>query len=308
MAGKAEIFVGVLNDGVVIGAGAASISDQFTTGNSGMTLLSQSGQTGAVLADVTAITSLAGPYAPIVSLPANVIAGTITFMKISMDLRDGQQLNDSDVVSLVGNTAGAIATMAVLAGAGAASVGVLTGISIGAGLYTIYNSDAMAALTMKASEFFKADVSGQTSDYSFAPDMSIVSNQDIVSKYNNRAMSLNWDVDTDKVSYSNVRGPSVGWAPPFEDDLLPSFPPLPVPDAPEEDWNIDISFGDKLCFDSDSYVGGGEALAFDPVGCLVVGSDGYSITIDYSLESELTWDDRANIIFADPTNSFYLCK
>lgn len=82
MAGKAEIILGVINDGVSIGSSATAVADQFVTNQSGMVLLNQSAQTGAVIASVTSVTKLAGPYVPIINMPANIMAGTITFMKI----------------------------------------------------------------------------------------------------------------------------------------------------------------------------------------------------------------------------------
>ncbi|MDQ0122349.1 hypothetical protein J2W17_001294 [Pseudomonas lini] len=78
MAGKAEIFVGVINDGATVGAGAGAgataVSDQFFVNGTGMVLLNQTAQT---------------------------------------DIRDGAEFKTGDVVSLVGNVAGVIATMAV---------------------------------------------------------------------------------------------------------------------------------------------------------------------------------------------------
>lgn len=42
MAGKAEIILGVINDGVSIGSSATAVADQFVTNQSGMVLLNQS--------------------------------------------------------------------------------------------------------------------------------------------------------------------------------------------------------------------------------------------------------------------------
>ncbi len=117
MAGKAEIFLGVVSDGVTVGSGATAISDQFLVNGDGMVLLNQTAQTGAVIASVTSVTKLAGPYVPIVSMPANMVAGTITFLKIGVDIREGAGFQRGDVISLVGNVAGVIATMAVLGAA-----------------------------------------------------------------------------------------------------------------------------------------------------------------------------------------------
>ena len=77
MAGKAEIIVGVVNDGVTVGSGATAVADQFLVNGTGMVLVSQTAQTGAVIASVMSVTKLAGPYVPIVSMPANIVAGTI---------------------------------------------------------------------------------------------------------------------------------------------------------------------------------------------------------------------------------------
>jgi hypothetical protein len=59
MAGKAEIIVGVVNDGVTVGSGATAVADQFLVNGTGMVLVSQAAQTGAVIASVTSVTKLA---------------------------------------------------------------------------------------------------------------------------------------------------------------------------------------------------------------------------------------------------------
>ncbi|KAB0501771.1 hypothetical protein [Pseudomonas moorei] len=63
---------------------------------------------------MTSVTKLAGPYVPIVSIPANMVAGTITFLKIGVDVRNGKGFSYGDVISLIGNVAGVIAVFAVL--------------------------------------------------------------------------------------------------------------------------------------------------------------------------------------------------
>ncbi len=39
MAGKAVMFVGVVNEGVTVGSGATAVSDQFIVNGTGMVLL-----------------------------------------------------------------------------------------------------------------------------------------------------------------------------------------------------------------------------------------------------------------------------
>ncbi|MQU45094.1 hypothetical protein GHO26_27115 [Pseudomonas helleri] len=106
MAGKAEVIVGVINDGVTVASGATAISDQFVTNNQGMVMVSQTAQTGAVIASVMSVTKLAGPYVPIISMPANIVAGTITFLKLGIDVRDGREIEGGD-----GRSQGASATV-----------------------------------------------------------------------------------------------------------------------------------------------------------------------------------------------------
>ena len=110
MAGKTEIIIGVINDGATVGSGATAISDQFIMNSQGMELVSQTAQTGAVIASITSVTKLAGPYVPIISMPGNIIAGTITFLKVGVDVREGREISPGDVLSLVGNVAGIIGT------------------------------------------------------------------------------------------------------------------------------------------------------------------------------------------------------
>jgi hypothetical protein len=43
MAGKAEIIVGVVNDGVTVGSGATALSDQFVVNGTGMVLVESNG-------------------------------------------------------------------------------------------------------------------------------------------------------------------------------------------------------------------------------------------------------------------------
>ena len=101
MAGKIEIIIGVIDDGVIVGSGAVAVSDQLVTNNEGAALLTQSAQTGAVVASVTSVTKLAGPYVPIISLPGNIIAGTITFLKVGMDVKAGREVKKGELYSLL---------------------------------------------------------------------------------------------------------------------------------------------------------------------------------------------------------------
>jgi hypothetical protein len=86
------------------------------------------------------VTKLAGPYVPIVSIPANMVAGTITFLKIGVDVRDGKGFSYGDVISLIGNVAGVIAVFAVLVEAPFIVIGTASVVGVAAGLYSISDS------------------------------------------------------------------------------------------------------------------------------------------------------------------------
>ncbi|KPU57555.1 hypothetical protein AN403_1924 [Pseudomonas fluorescens] len=266
MAGKAEIFVGVVNDGVTVGSGATAISDQFLVNGNGMVLLNQAAQTGAVIASVTSVTKLAGPYVPIVSMPANVVAGTITFLKIGVDIRDGAGFEKNDVISLVGNVAGVIATMAVLAAAPFAVVGTASVVSIAAGLYSIGVSKTVENLAMSAADFFRNNPADSYVDYVWAPDMKLVHRDILGASYNNYMLSFNWSPETGELvpsAFSTVSENSGGGG-----FVPPTNPVVPVP-PPEIVPVVTIGpleFGNENAGKDDNG---------DEYGCCTGGSDGY---------------------------------
>lgn len=266
MAGKAEIFVGFVNDGVTVGSGATAVSDQFIVNGEGMVLLNQAAQAGAVIASVTSVTKLAGPYVPIVSMPANMIAGTITFLKIGIDIREGRGIETGDVLSLVGNVAGVIATMAVLGGASPALIVGMGATTIITGIYSIVGSEIYKAITNNAADFFKSNPSVYYFDYVCAPDMKIVHKDALRAEYNNQMLSCNWMSETGELVLSSAPVPDeggggVGFVPPTN-PVLPTPPPDTVPV---------ITIG-PLDF-GDGNTGGDDNG--DEYGCCTSGSDGY---------------------------------
>lgn len=274
MAGKAEIIVGVLNDGVTVGAGAAAVADQFIVNSDGMVLLNQSAQAGAVVASVTSVTKLAGPYVPIISMPANIVAGTITFLKIGIDVREGEGISDGDVVSLVGNVAGVIGTMTVLAGASAGLVGFFTLVSVSAGLYSIRESQSVDKIIKSARDFFVNNPSDNYLDYVCAPDMRIVDRNTIRMAYANMMLSCNWKSDTGELLPSSVvvpdepdkRGGGGGGSGFISGTYSPPGPTIPSPAPPPHDVaNVGISI----------IVAGKTYDAGDQYGCCTGTSDGY---------------------------------
>ncbi|MBV6827265.1 hypothetical protein [Pseudomonas sp. PD9R] len=210
MAGKAVIIVGVVNDGITVGSGATAVADQFRVNGTGMVLLNQSAQTGAVIASVTSVTKLAGPYVPIVSMPANIVAGTITFLKIGIDIRDGAEIKVGDVISLVGNVAGVIAIMAILGGAAPALVAGLAIVTIITGVASIVGSEIIKKITTNAAGFFNDNPMDSYLDYACAPDMQIVHRNTLRDAYANQMLSCQWISETGELQAAPIAFPDEG--------------------------------------------------------------------------------------------------
>jgi hypothetical protein len=141
-------------------------------------------------------------------MPANIIAGTITFLKIGVDIRDGAKINRGEVLSLVGNVAGVIATMAILGGAAPwiiASLGIIT---IGAGLYSIWETATYRKITIRARQFFKYKTSNSFLDYVCAPDMRIVHRNTLRNAYGNQMLSCRWISETGELQAFPIAVPN----------------------------------------------------------------------------------------------------
>ncbi|QPL32950.1 hypothetical protein [Pseudomonas fragi] len=207
-------------------------------------------------------------------MPANIVAGTITFLKIGIDVREGEGISDGDVVSLVGNVAGVIGTMTVLAGASAGLVGVFALVSVSAGLYSIRKSQSVEKIIKSARDFFVNNPSDNYLDYVCAPDMRIVDRNTIRMAYANMMLSCNWKSDTGELLPSSVvvpdepdkRGGGGGGSGFITGTYSPPGPTIPSPAPPPHDVaNVGISI----------IVAGKTYDAGDQYGCCTGTSDGY---------------------------------
>lgn len=261
MAGKAEIILGVINNGATVGAAATSVADQFLVNNSGMVLLNQTAQAGAVIASVTSVTKLVGPYVPIINMPANIVAGTITFLKIGIDVKAGRELKSGDVVSLVGNVAGVIGTMTILVGASPWIIGFFTLVSVGAGLYSIRNSEVFSKVVKSAGDFFKKTSSNNYLDYMCAPDLRIVNKGVLKKNYANKMLSCHWMSTVGKLLLSSLDVPGG-----TRSVMGAVIPPAPLIIPRDHDvGNVKL----KLVINGNTYDAG------DQYGCCTGTSDGY---------------------------------
>ena len=274
MAGKTEIIIGVINDGATVGSGATAISDQFIVNNQGMELVSQTAQTGAVIASITSVTKLAGPYVPIISMPGNIIAGTITFLKVGVDIREGREIRPGDVLSLIGNVAGIIGTFAILVGAGSNLVVGIAVVSAGVSLLSIINSETLGRLMKSAGDFFNSNPSSNYLGYFCAPDMRFVDRDALRWEYSNMMLACILSaedgellphsvvVPDKKVYYEGGGSGEVGFG---GGSVGNSSGAMSVSPSPHNVGNVGISI----------IVGGNTYDAGDQYGCCTGTSDGY---------------------------------
>jgi len=274
MAGKAEIIIGVINDGATVGSGATAISDQFIVNNQGMELVSQTAQTGAVIANITSVTKLAGPYVPIISMPGNIIAGTITFLKVGVDIREGREISPGDMLSLVGNVAGIIGTFAILVGAASGFVAGVALVSTGTGLLSIIKSETLGRLMKSAGDFFSNNSSSNYLGYFCAPDMRFVDRDALRWEYSNMMLACILSaedgellphsvvVPDKKVYYEGGGSGEVGFG---GGSVGNSSGAMSVSPSPHNVGNVGISI----------IVGGNTYDAGDQYGCCTGTSDGY---------------------------------
>ena len=273
MAGKTEIIIGVINDGATVGSGATAISDQFIVNNQGMELVSQTAQTGAVIASITSVTKLAGPYVPIISMPGNIIAGTITFLKVGVDIREGREIRPGDVLSLIGNVAGIIGTFAILVGAGSNLVVGIAVVSAGVSLLSIINSETLGRLMKSAGDFFSNNSSSNYLGYFCAPDMRFVDRDALRWEYSNMMLACILSAEDgellphsvvvpDKKVYHEGGGGEVGFG---GGSVGNSSGAMSLSPSPHNVGNVGISI----------IVGGNTYDAGDQYGCCTGTSDGY---------------------------------
>lgn len=101
---------------------------------------------GQVLASVVSLAKILAP----VTMQFNTFAGAVTFLKIVVDINNTGDFQTGDVLTLVGNVAGFVATVTVLAGAAPVWTTVASAVAIsatGAAIYNGTNFSKLAAWT-----------------------------------------------------------------------------------------------------------------------------------------------------------------
>jgi hypothetical protein len=246
MSAKMEIFAAHIGKGA---AGTALI-DQFNTNKNGFSLINQCAQTAAAVSSVASITAVTAGFMPFVSMSAHTLAGTTTFLKIIAESNAEESLKNGDILSLVGNVAGAVGSIILLGGITAGSTP-LAFAAIVIGGASILSSNAAKTFYENVilpfwEKNFKDHPEATYSDHWIAPDLKLVPLSEIQTYYENNIAMVSWDPVTDVISVGSIpwdqraraqanheigTGPTVGGLP-----LIPATcpPPPPVPDDKPE--------------------------------------------------------------------------
>lgn len=123
---RTEIIVNWVGTGTSGAAAADTLIQSSNAGTSQYELVNNAGQ---VVANVVGIFPFLAP----IGMQINTLAGTMTFLKIVADLRDGKEINAGDVLNLVGNAAGIVASVTVVIGGSPSVLAVAGMVAIASG-------------------------------------------------------------------------------------------------------------------------------------------------------------------------------
>jgi len=265
MSTRAELIVAVIDKTakpINQTGGAAAIHDQFNTDKSGFSLVVQTAQTTTAIASVISVTYFSIGAVPFINIVTNTLSGTVTFLKVAADLKEGAEINSGDIISLAGNVAGIVASFAILAGAPLIAGGA-TVVGVTATLYSTFNSDLAKPAYDKMAPLFTSllrqnDLTGFAAPR-IAPDFTLASPDQILSAHHGMITTVNWNPDSSDISLgteplSFPDSNQVHTAPTGSETLNSTQPPplsgnsssgsvavTPTPDIPAPDATLTIS-------------------------------------------------------------------
>lgn len=147
---------------------------------------------GQVLAAVIGAIPILKP----VTLQTNTFAATATFIKITLDLKEGKSISVGDTLALIGNVAGLVGTVAFLAGAAPEIALVASAVAIGAALGGVLSNADQAGLaswaTSVVDRFWHAPPIGDLSPFYFDSNGNIGRYEDIINNPNRSFGQIIW--------------------------------------------------------------------------------------------------------------------
>ncbi|NIE77484.1 hypothetical protein F3J45_23915 [Pantoea sp. Ap-967] len=248
MTKSVEIILGYVEAPVGTVTAAASILDQFNGDQGGFSLVNQSAQTGAAVAGVTSIVKLTAGFTPFLNIKTNTLAATTVMLKITAQYRTDRTFDKGDLISLVGNIAGVVGSVALLAGSGPVGV-FFTAVGVGANVAGVLNSGVAESLynsliSPVVDKHLGANTNASYPDYWIAPDLGLASLAQISAIYTNRIAVTRWNPDTQEIvlgdedvhSYTGGGSGGGGYVVAPDSGQGPLI--FPVPESPG--WRVDI--------------------------------------------------------------------
>lgn len=208
-----EIVVGFVEKAA---SGSSAVDTMIQSANSGTSKYELVNNGGQIIASVTGMFPILAPIA----IQTNTLAGTMTFLKIVVDVKDGKSIQTGDVLNLVGNVAGIIASVTILAGVAPTITAVAGAIAIGSAIAGVVTADGgLRDWTLN-----------QIHD--FWPSQPVINLNDYWIDTNGNARRY-WDLVNDpdpNVGFRVIVIDKNAW----RNDRLPEPPPAPRPTEPEE--------------------------------------------------------------------------
>lgn len=202
---KLEIFFGLVdNNGAVVGSAATidSLVQMFQEDKYAFTVLHQGSQALSSAVGVLSLVKATTGLIPFANMVSNSWAGTIAFLKITLDLRNPMgRINSGDVLTLIGNGINIVASIRVLAGFGAGMLGGVGVIVTMAPWFApvlaenIYNK----IISPIFNTYFINSPSATYPNCRISPDLTLSNPQEIAVLYRNEIAMCMWDYTNNAV-------------------------------------------------------------------------------------------------------------
>lgn len=160
----AQIVIGFTEDAVNQAVLADNIVKAHNNGSDKFKFVNEIGQ---VIASFASAIKILAP----VSIQGNTFAATVTFLHIVVEVEETGNLNAGDTITLIGNIAGIVATVAVMAGTAPVTATVATATAVTVGAYGLIGHENFVELglwvNVTASQFWPTPPVANMSDYYF---------------------------------------------------------------------------------------------------------------------------------------------
>lgn len=216
------------------GNNANTILDAYNSDPKGFYLINQNGQ---IVASVVSIIKATGGFVPFLNITTNAFAGTLTFLKITIDVKEGREISRGDAVSLAGNVVGVLAALTVLSTAPSVAAAALSASIVASAAGIIYSGPVQQLLQSTGqaiyssivrpiwNRYFEHSPSAHYPELWIAPNRSLASPEEIKKSHHGKVLAIKINGNTGEVTdvYMDIETGEISstLSPPPED-----YPPL----------------------------------------------------------------------------------